>query len=131
MIKFTQKEREFLSSLEEARIATVNGSMPHVKPVSYIFDDDSIYIATDYSTRTFKNLKENPRAAVTIDIYKIGDHKAVLIQGKVKIIEGGAEFDSIYAKFYEKFEWVRRDPWKAGEAPFVKIIPTTKKSWGT
>jgi nitroimidazol reductase NimA-like FMN-containing flavoprotein (pyridoxamine 5'-phosphate oxidase superfamily) len=131
MIKFTQKEREFLLSLEEARIATASGKIPHVKPVSYIFDDDSIYIATDYSTRTYKNLKENPRAAVTIDIYRIGDHKAVLIQGKVKIIEGGAEFDRIYAKFFEKFEWVRRDPWKAGEAPFVKIIPSTKKSWGT
>jgi nitroimidazol reductase NimA-like FMN-containing flavoprotein (pyridoxamine 5'-phosphate oxidase superfamily) len=131
MIKFTQKEREFLLSLEGARIATVSGKMPHVKPVSYIFDDDAIYIATDYSTRTFKNLKENPHAAVTIDIYKVGGHKAVLIQGKVKIIEDGAEFDRIYAKFFEKFEWVRREPWKAGEAPFVKIIPTTKKSWGT
>jgi nitroimidazol reductase NimA-like FMN-containing flavoprotein (pyridoxamine 5'-phosphate oxidase superfamily) len=130
-LKFSDKEKKFLASIEEARFATANKTMPHVKPVSFIFADDSFYIATDYKTRTYKNVKENPNAAITVDIYKLGGHKAVLAQGKIKIIENGPEFKKIYAKFFEKFEWVRRDPWKEDEAPFLKLTPTTKTSWGT
>lgn len=116
--------------MEEARIATVNGKMPHVKPVAYIFEDGAFYIATDYDTRTYKNIKKNPRAAITVDIYRPGGNKAVLSQGKVEVIEKGDRFAEIYKKFHTKFAWVRRDPWKEGEAPFLKIIPITKTSWG-
>jgi nitroimidazol reductase NimA-like FMN-containing flavoprotein (pyridoxamine 5'-phosphate oxidase superfamily) len=104
--------------------------MPHVKPVSFIFSDDVFYIATDYSTRTYKNVKKNPRAAITVDIYKPGAHKAVLAQGKIEIIESGPEFKKIYAKFYDKFEWVRHDPWKEKEAPFLRLVSIKKTSWG-
>lgn len=129
-MQFTEKERKFLSSIEEARLATTNECMPHVKPLSFIFINDMFYIATDYSTRTYKNLKKNPNAAISVDIYKPGGHKAVLVQGKITFIESGQEFKEIYAKFFEKFEWVRRDPWKENEAPFLKLVPTTKVSWG-
>jgi len=54
----------------------------------------------------------------------------VIAQGEIKIIEHGPEFKKIYEKFFEKFEWVRRDPWKEDEAPFLKLIPITKASWG-
>lgn len=130
MIKFTEKEKKFLSSIEEARFATASKSIPHVKPVSFIFQNDSFYIATDYSTVTYKNIKKNPRAAITVDIYKLGDHKAVLAQGDVKIIEDGSEFKKIYAEFFEKFEWVRKDPWDEKVAPFLRLIPKHKTSWG-
>lgn len=129
MIKFTAEEVKFLASMEEARLATTSGRMPHVKPVSFVFRDGAFYIATDYATRTYKNVKENPRAAITVDVYKPGGHMAVVSQGTVEIIEGGKEFREIYSVF-EKFEWVRRDPWKEGEAPFLKLVPITKKSWG-
>lgn len=130
-MKFTEGEKKFLGSLEEARFATTHDLVPHVKPVSFIFLDDVFYVATDYSTRTYKNVKNNPRAAITVDVYRPGGHKAVLAQGKIEIIENGSEFKKIYAKFFEKFEWVRRDPWKEGEAPFLKLVPTKKTSWGT
>lgn len=129
-MNYTIKEKKFLESIEEARFATVNKNLPHVKPVSFIFTDDSFYIATDYKTRTYKNVKQNPKAAISVDVYKPGGHKAVLVQGEIKIIENGPEFKKIYAKFFEKFEWVRRDPWKEDEAPFLKLVPITKTSWG-
>jgi nitroimidazol reductase NimA-like FMN-containing flavoprotein (pyridoxamine 5'-phosphate oxidase superfamily) len=130
LIRFSEKEKRFLASVEEARFATSSRSMPHVKPVSFIFEKDAFFVATDYSTRTYKNIKENRNAAITVDIYRPGGHKAVLAQGKVDIIESGSEFKEIYAKFFAKFEWVRRDPWKEGEAPFLKLSPITKTSWG-
>ena len=129
MIELTEKEVEFLKSREDARIATSHDNIPHLKPVSFIFDK-YVVIATDYETRSFKNIKLNSNAAVTIDYYSSGNHKAVCIQGKASIIERGPEFKRLYDLFYEKFEWVRNDPWKEGEAPFLKIIPQHKSSWG-
>jgi nitroimidazol reductase NimA-like FMN-containing flavoprotein (pyridoxamine 5'-phosphate oxidase superfamily) len=130
LLKFTQKEISYLFSLEEARLATCHDNIPHVKPVSYIFYQDSIVVATDYETRTFQNIKKNPRVGLVIDLYQPAEHKAVCIQGSVAIIEKGDEFDEIYQIFYKKFKWVRDDPWKEQEAPFLKIIPTNKTSWG-
>ena len=130
MIEFNQKEVEFLESLEEARIATSHDNIPHVKPVSFVFQDNAIIIATDYDTRTFTNIKSNPQTSIVIDIYKSGGHKAVCIQGITEIVENGSEFKKFYDSFYEKFEWVRNDPWKENEAPFLKIIPNNKVGWG-
>ena len=130
MTEFTKIEEAFLQSIEEARIATSHTDIPHVKPVSFIYNDNIIFIATDYKTRTFKNVKINPKASIVIDVYESGKHKAVCIQGKVEIIEKGHEFLQIYKMFEKKFAWVRNEPWKENEAPFLKIIAANKTSWG-
>jgi nitroimidazol reductase NimA-like FMN-containing flavoprotein (pyridoxamine 5'-phosphate oxidase superfamily) len=130
LIEFNQKEIEFLELLEEARIATSHDNIPHVKPVSFVFENNIILVATDYKTRKFTNIKSNPHTSIVIDIYKSGEHKAVCIQGTTEIIENGLEFKKYYEIFYKKFEWVRKEPWKEDEAPFLKIIPNNKVSWG-
>ena len=130
MIIFNQKEIKFLETLEEARIATSHDDIPHVKPVSFVKIDNEIIVATDYNTRTYTNIKLNQNTGIVIDIYKSGEHKAICIQGKTEIVEKGPEFKRFYDNFYEKFEWVRKDPWKEKEAPFLKIIPNNKISWG-
>lgn len=130
MILFTPSEIKFLKSLEEARVATSHSDIPHVKPVSYVYHEGVIFYATDYNTRNYKNLKINSNIAISIDTYKSKDHKAVLIQGNAEIIENGEEFEQIYSVFFDKFQWVRDTPWKENEAPFVKIIPKKKTSWG-
>ncbi|MFB5604672.1 MAG: pyridoxamine 5'-phosphate oxidase family protein [Nitrosarchaeum sp.] len=130
MIKFTTEEEKFLQSIEESRIATSHDNIPHVKPVSFIYHNNAIFIATDYETRTFKNVINNQNMAIVIDVYETGKHKAVCIQGKVEILESGKEFLEIYKMFEKKFTWVRNDPWKENEAPFLKIIAINKTSWG-
>ena len=130
MIIFNQKEIKFLETLEEARIATSHDDIPHVKPVSFVKIGDEIIVATDYKTRTYTNIKLNQNTGIVIDIYKSGEHKAICIQGKTEIIETGSEFQKFYEIFYNKFQWVRKEPWKENEAPFLKIIPKTKISWG-
>ena len=129
-MNFTQKEIEFLNKMEECRVATSHDDMPHVKPVSYLFENGIFLIATDYDTRMYKNLLENPKVALAIDIYKNKDHKAVCVQGDVTIIENGDEFSRIYKNFHDRFEWVKTQPWEENEAPFIKITPITKSSWG-
>ena len=99
MISFTKNEIDFLSDMEECRVATSHNDIPHVKPVSFIFDNESFLIATDYETRMHKNLLKNPRIALVVDVYKHGGHTAVCVQGKAKIIENGEEFTQIYKQF--------------------------------
>ena len=130
MTEFNQKEIDFLESLEEARIATSHDNIPHVKPVSFVFYNKVILVATDYNTRTYSNIKSNPNIGIVIDLYKSGNHKAVCIQGKTEIVESGVEFRKFYEIFYKKFEWVKKDPWGENEAPFLKIMPSNKVTWG-
>ncbi len=130
MIEFTKKEIEFLNSMEECRIATSHNDIPHVKPVSYIFENGIFLIATDYETRMYENCKVNQKVALSVDVYKHEGHKAVVIQGNLRIVENGSEFSDVFKKFHEKFEWVRSEPWGENEAPFIVITPFSKTSWG-
>jgi nitroimidazol reductase NimA-like FMN-containing flavoprotein (pyridoxamine 5'-phosphate oxidase superfamily) len=130
MIEFTQKEIDFLENNEACRIATSYNDIPHVTPVTYYFENGRFYIATDYNTKKYSNLIKNKNAAVTIDIYLEGKHKAVIVQGTAEFIERGKEYVRLYEIFFKKFYWVKETPWKEGEAPFVKITPQKKTSWG-
>jgi nitroimidazol reductase NimA-like FMN-containing flavoprotein (pyridoxamine 5'-phosphate oxidase superfamily) len=130
MIKFTIKESEFLKENEGCRIATCTNDVPHIAPVSYYFEDGFFYFATDYSTKKYANLKKNNKIAISVDLYLPGQHKAVVVQGSTTFIDKGPQFKKLYETFFKKFTWVRNDPWKEEEAPFVKITPKTKISWG-
>jgi hypothetical protein len=57
-------------------------------------------------------------------------NKGITVNGIARIIENGQLYDRIYLLYYDKFEWVRSNPWKEGEAPFLEIKPCTKASWG-
>lgn len=127
-VAFTPQEKRFLQDNEICRFATSSlKGWPLVTPVAYILVGDSIYVATDYDTAKYRHLKENPKASLVVDT--VSPNRAIVIQGKVDLLEKGKEFEEIYATFYEKFSWVRRDPWKAGEAPFLKVSPVMKSSW--
>jgi nitroimidazol reductase NimA-like FMN-containing flavoprotein (pyridoxamine 5'-phosphate oxidase superfamily) len=127
-VTFTRSERRFLESNEICHLATASSKgWPLVTPVNYVLMGNSFYVATDFDTTKYRHLKENPKASIVVDT--VAPNRAVVVQGRVELIEGGKEFDDVYSAFYERFSWVRDDPWKVGEAPFIKITPTTKSSW--
>ena len=129
--RFTQAEGKFLSENEVCRISTSHDDMPHVVPVAYIYDEDAIAFVTDYGTRKYRNLEYNKKVSVVVDTYNpSGENKGIVIQGKVDIIEKGDEYKRLYQIFDSRFEWVRNNPWGEGEAPFVKVNPFNKVSWG-
>jgi nitroimidazol reductase NimA-like FMN-containing flavoprotein (pyridoxamine 5'-phosphate oxidase superfamily) len=129
-VTFSRAEHDFLIRNEACRIATCHDNIPHVVPVSYVFEDGAFYIATDYETRKYKNIRENSKIALVVDTYSSLGNKAVCVQGIAQVIESGSEFVRLYKIFQQRFEWVRRDPWSEGEAPFIRVIPTNKVSWG-
>lgn len=127
----TQKERKFLLENETCRIATSHNDMPHVVPVAYIYDKGNVIFVTDYGTRKYKNLEVNKNISVVVDVYDpSGENKSIVLQGKAVIIERGTEFRRLYRIFNRRFEWVRNNPWKEGEAPFVRVNTLNKVSWG-
>ncbi len=84
------------------------------------------------ASRKYTKLRKNRKIALAVDIYNTSiNNKAVIIQGiAVEFIDKGEEFRRLYNLFYQKFEWIRRDPWNEGEAAFVKVNPLSKVSWG-
>jgi nitroimidazol reductase NimA-like FMN-containing flavoprotein (pyridoxamine 5'-phosphate oxidase superfamily) len=88
------------------------------------------YVAADYGTRKLKNIQTNDRIALVVDVYASIRNRAVVIEGEASLLVQGPEYEKIYKLFYKKFSWVRRDPWREGEAPFIVIKPLHKVSWG-
>lgn len=88
-----------------------------------------MWVATDYATRKYRNLQKNKNVALLVDVGGYS-RSGILIQGRATIFEKGPEFREIYPVFYKKFDWVRADPWKENEAPFLHIEPSRKISWG-
>ncbi|MEM2866779.1 MAG: pyridoxamine 5'-phosphate oxidase family protein [Candidatus Hadarchaeales archaeon] len=128
-MRFSGKEREFLERNEVCRLATAGrDGLPHVVPVCYLFRGGTFYVATDYGTRKYRNVRENPRAALVVDTYR--PHRAVVVWGRVEVLERGEEFRRIREEFYRRFDWARKDPWEEGEAPILKLVPERKVSWG-
>jgi nitroimidazol reductase NimA-like FMN-containing flavoprotein (pyridoxamine 5'-phosphate oxidase superfamily) len=64
LISFTKAEKEFLLANEACRLATCHDNMPHVVPVSYVFEGGAFYFATDLETRKLENVKKNDRVAL-------------------------------------------------------------------
>ncbi|MDQ3718364.1 MAG: pyridoxamine 5'-phosphate oxidase family protein [Thermoproteota archaeon] len=132
-VEFLEAEKRFLKHHEVCRVATSHSDTPLVTPVNFVFDDDGgfFYFATDYDTKKYRNLEKNKKSALVVDVYNSSvDNKAVIVQGVVEFVERGEEFQRLYNIFHEKFDWVREEPWKEGEAPFVKVKPLHKVSWG-
>ena len=131
VVEFPEAEKRFLKQHEVCRVATSYNDTSHVTPVNFVFDDGFFYFATDYDTKKYRNLAKNKKSALVVDVYNSSkDNKAVIVQGVVEFVERGEEFQRLYSIFHEKFDWVREEPWKEGEAPFVKVKPLHKVSWG-
>lgn len=120
-----------MSQNEVCRVSTSHNDIPHVVPVTYVYENENIIFVTDFGTRKYKNLKINKNISVVVDVYDLsGRNMGIVIQGKAVFIERGEEFKRLYQIFNRKFEWVRKEPWEEGEAPFVKIDAFNKVSWG-
>lgn len=59
--------KEFMDSFETCVISTVDVDQPQAATVGFSVDDDfKLLVATNQSTRKAKNLRQNPKVAITI-----------------------------------------------------------------
>ena len=103
MPKLTEVEiEEFLAERGHlARIATVNAAgAPSVVPVWFIYEGGSVLITPRKHSDFLKNLRREPRVAITID-EDTGRYRKVLFEGSAKLLyEVGRdrEWDDIYRR---------------------------------
>ena len=61
--------RRMFASLSSAAVATVNpDGSPHVVPLWFVWPEDAIYLSSRRDGRTWANVANEPRVAVTIDL---------------------------------------------------------------
>ena len=65
----TDEIDEFLSGRWIARLATHGtDGYPHIAPLWYYWDGESFYVSLTRNRQSCKNLKQNPRCSVVIDL---------------------------------------------------------------
>src|SRR3989441_10763362 len=88
------------------RVATAGRrGMPHLVPVCQVVAGGKIYFASGNDGRKALNLAENPRVAVTVDLYSEDwTHiKGVMVQGRARLIARGTAVRRIRAPLYRQY----------------------------
>src|SRR5262245_25439509 len=88
------------------RVATVGTrGAPHLVPVCHVVQDGKVYFASGSDGRKVRNILENPRVTVTVDLYSDDwSHlKGVMIQGTASLIQRGPRFRRLRRLLYAKY----------------------------
>ena len=131
---------ELLSSKVNARLGTANPKtlQPHVVPVWFLWDGESIWISAFSSTRKVKDLQRNLRCSVLIEPPESANSniQAVLFEGTCELIAEQPFVAEMSEKVYEKYlghEGVKaKEPqsWKDDpENRIVKLTPEKVYIW--
>ncbi len=139
-----EKEHLAQSLLAEpvlARLATANPKnlQPHVVPVWFLWDGDSLWISAFISTRKVKDLQKNPRCAVLIEPAQSQGSplQAVLLEGTAELIAEPASLvaemsERIYTKYMGPEGVLAPEPqsWKQDpENRLVRLTPQRRMLW--
>lgn len=127
--------RQFLDERLIARITTMEpNGYPHTVPIWYIRDGDDLVISTGPESRKVKNIRDNPKGAVTVGGEPVDDHKeyglGYLFQGEWSL-EGEPEFEwvrKIAFRYLRDHERVEQNiaMWGAHQALRFKIHKVSK-----
>ena len=132
----------FLNEVHLARVATVDPDtlQPHVVPVWYGWDGNSIWISSYSTTRKIREMKKNPHVSIVIDTPEInGKMRAVILEGKAELVRQPRQL------VFEKSTWVytrylgpegvlAADPQEWIHDPqnvLIHLVPTRINSWFT
>ncbi len=137
-MNFTQDQRSFLARQYVARISTATSqSIPHVSPVYFVANADSIFIATGKTTTKFKDLTENPTASIVVDEFDAdwlhggkgyaSKERAIIVLGKATILEEGDDYRTLHSSFLEKYPDFKAVPTKLGKPPIIRV--EAEKIW--
>jgi hypothetical protein len=130
----------FLDKPLLARIATVNPDtwLPHVVPVWYGWDGESLWISSYSTTRKVSELKKNPYCSVVIDVAETdGEISALLFEGIAELVTGPADLlrekiTWVYTRYLGEDGVLADDPqeWLASpENLLIKLTPAKTYAW--
>ncbi|HVS14051.1 MAG TPA: PPOX class F420-dependent oxidoreductase [Thermoanaerobaculia bacterium] len=103
MAKLEKLHREVLAQRRIASLATIRpDGTPHVTAVWFLFDGDGFLIATSSTSVKAKNVRENPRIAVMVDVRQDGQGLGICASGVADIVEGETAREAV-ARVHEKY----------------------------
>jgi nitroimidazol reductase NimA-like FMN-containing flavoprotein (pyridoxamine 5'-phosphate oxidase superfamily) len=122
-----------------ARMATASAGtlQPHVVPVWYLWDGQSIWVHGFRSTRKFRELVANPRCAIVIDDAASGvDFWSVLFEGQAELITDRDVVHPMAERIYTRYigadgvldptpqSWIHDE-----ESLLLKLTPSRTVTW--
>jgi len=129
-----KKQVEKLVARERVcRVATTGRSgVPHLVPVCHVVADGKVVFASGGKARKVRNLRANPHATVTVDLYSDdwSNLKGVMIQGRAELIERGPRFRKLRSALYEKYPQYPDEAGIEEGGVIVEVTPEHVFSWG-
>ena len=132
--KLTKTLADFVTWERVCRVATAGASgVPHLVPVCHVLAGGKVYFASGDDARKVKNVRENPRVTLTVDLYS--DHwemlRGVMIQGRARLLEQGPRFRRVRDLLYRKYpQYPRMEAISPSDSVIVEVTPTRVFSWG-
>ena len=129
----------FITSHRVARLATADRSgTPHVVPICFVLDDDTLYTALDAKPKRVevrdlkrvRNIVSNPQVALVFDRYtedwtRIG---YVLVTGEARLVEDASERAASEALLRAKYRQYRS--MLLPGSPIIRIDALRAVGWG-
>jgi PPOX class probable F420-dependent enzyme len=128
--------------LEQSRIAHLatagRDARPHVVPLCYLLDGDSLYFVVDEKPKTpgkalkrMRNIAENPAVALIVDRYDEDWTRLeyLLVQGRAEVVRDLAEFERVVDRLRSRYPQYRAMRLEHGRNPLVRIEPLTAHHW--
>lgn len=116
------------------RVATVGTrGVPHLAPVCQVVADGKIYFASGNDGRKVLNIRENPKVAVTVDLYSDDwvNLKGAMIQGTAQLLERGPRFRRIRRLLYDKYpQYPDEAALDESDSVIVEVTPDHVLTWG-
>jgi nitroimidazol reductase NimA-like FMN-containing flavoprotein (pyridoxamine 5'-phosphate oxidase superfamily) len=115
------------------RVATTGTSgVPHVVAVVHVLVDGKICFASESKAKKVANLRANPHAAITVDVYaeEWSGLRGVMVQGSAALIDRGPRFRKLRRLLYEKYpQYPDEAAIEEGDV-IVEITPRHAFGWG-
>jgi PPOX class probable F420-dependent enzyme len=133
-MRLTKSVAQLIHGERVSRVATVGpAATPHVVPVCHVVADGKIYFASDKDGRKVKNLRDNPRVALTVDLYTEawGRLAGVMVQGRAALIDKGPRFRKLRGLLYAKYpQYPDEAALDESDSVIVEVTPSRVFSWG-
>ena len=138
MPKLSPSQDRFLRFARAGHLATADANgQPHVIPVCYVFDGQTIYSVLDAKPKTtplrqlrrVRNILANPHVSLVVDHYEEDWTRLqyVMVTGDAELLESGEEWTRAIAILREKYP--QYQSMDLGESPVIKITPVRLVPW--
>jgi PPOX class probable F420-dependent enzyme len=124
-----------LASARVARLATTDpDGRPHLVPIVFAVDDDTLYSAVDQKPKRSRTLRRIENARARPDVTVLVDHYEedwnglwwIRLRGRARVLDSGAERERALALLRDKYaQYVERPP----DGPVLAIDVTERREW--